>query len=63
MSADKSQPAHDSDRDPVLSIEELTARPVDATSADLARGGEGSRADLGDLVITKSVDKSSTKLS
>ena len=63
MSTDKSQPAHESDRDDVLSIEELSAKPVDAKSADLARGGEGSRVEHSDIVVTKLIDKSSPKLS
>ena len=56
MSEDKSQPAHEPDRDPVLSIEELSAKPVDEKSADLARGGAEGRVITQDMHITKWLD-------
>ena len=56
MSTDKSH-AHDSDHDAELPIEDLSAKPVDEKSAEETRGGDGTRANFTEIVITKVVDK------
>ena len=62
MSADKSQAAHEPDRDPELPIGDLSAKPVDEKSADATRGGDGTRVSTSEIVITKSTDSTSPKL-